>query len=389
MSGRFSIHMERGRVVKLLLALAALLIAAGSLIVSQALIGDLKREEQSRMEVWAEAMRSLIRADETTDLNLVLRIINGNHTIPVILLDEAGGVTEHRNVQLDEGADTLAVLQEEAAAMQRAGRTMTLQLDNGHMTLCYDESVMLKRLAVYPYIQLGVVALFIALAIYALFSSMRSEQNKVWVGLSRETAHQLGTPISSLMAWTEVLRETYPDDPSMTDLQQDVERLQLIADRFSKIGSAPSLEPTDVGEAVAQAVAYMGRRTSDKVHISVVAADEPAVVRLNTPLFAWVIENLCKNAVDAMSGVGSITLTIAREARHVVIDVTDTGRGIPKSRFKSVFRPGYTTKKRGWGLGLSLAKRIVEQYHGGTIAVKQSEPGRGTTFCITLPAVAE
>lgn len=375
--------------VKLLLALAALLIAAGSLIVSQALIGDLKREEQSRMEVWAEAMRSLIRADETTDLNLVLRIINGNHTIPVILLDEAGGVTEHRNVQLDEGADTLAVLQEEAAAMQRAGRTMTLQLDNGHMTLCYDESVMLKRLAVYPYIQLGVVALFIALAIYALFSSMRSEQNKVWVGLSRETAHQLGTPISSLMAWTEVLRETYPDDPSMTDLQQDVERLQLIADRFSKIGSAPSLEPTDVGEAVAQAVAYMGRRTSDKVHISVVAADEPAVVRLNTPLFAWVIENLCKNAVDAMSGVGSITLTIAREARHVVIDVTDTGRGIPKSRFKSVFRPGYTTKKRGWGLGLSLAKRIVEQYHGGTIAVKQSEPGRGTTFCITLPAVAE
>lgn len=378
---------ERTKVIKTLLVSCALIIAAGSLFVSNALIADLKSEEQARVGVWAEAMQSFMRADENTDLNLVLRIINSNHTIPVILLDEQNHVIDYRNITFSASTDTTAYLASEARAMREGGHSMQLSIYNmpGHFTLCYGESTMLKRLAVYPYIQLAVVGLFFILAVSILLSSKKSEQNKVWVGLSRETAHQLGTPISSLMAWTEVLQELYPEDDTIEYLKQDVERLQLIADRFSKIGSAPKLAPTNVSDAISSAIKYMAKRTSGKAKISYHPPQETMTANLCPPLFAWVIENLCKNAVDAMSGVGSINITAWSFEKHIEIDVTDTGKGIPASRFKSVFRPGYTTKQRGWGLGLSLAKRIIEQYHKGKIFVKQSEINVGTTFTIILP----
>lgn len=378
---------ERTKVIKTLLVSCALIIAAGSLFVSNALIADLKSEEQARVGVWAEAMQSFMRADENTDLNLVLRIINSNHTIPVILLDEQNHVIDYRNITFSASTDTTAYLASEARAMREGGHSMQLSIDNmpGHFTLYYGESTMLKRLAVYPYIQLAVVGLFFILAVSILLSSKKSEQNKVWVGLSRETAHQLGTPISSLMAWTEVLQELYPEDDTIEYLKQDVERLQLIADRFSKIGSAPKLAPTNVSDAISSAIKYMAKRTSGKAKISYHPPQETMTANLCPPLFAWVIENLCKNAVDAMSGVGSINITAWSFEKHIEIDVTDTGKGIPASRFKSVFRPGYTTKQRGWGLGLSLAKRIIEQYHKGKIFVKQSEINVGTTFTIILP----
>lgn len=372
--------------MKVVLVVAALVITAGSLIVSQTLIADLKREENARMEIWAEAMRSLLRANENTDLNLVLRVINNNHTIPVVLLDERGEILQHRNIELADSPDSLQLLQRDVQAMQRAGRRMPIHIDEGTtFSLCYGESTMLKRLAVYPYIQLLVVALFIALAIYALLNAKRAEQNKVWVGLSRETAHQLGTPISSLNAWVAILEEQLPDDPTLPYLQQDIERLRLIADRFSKIGSAPDLEPHDLHEVVKSGVDYMNSRISDKVTLTLAPTPEPIAIRVCPPLFAWVIENLCKNAIDAMQGVGSIAITIRQTRKKAIVEVRDSGKGIAKNHFKKVFQPGFTTKKRGWGLGLSLAKRIVEEYHGGRIFVKDSELGKGTTFCIEMP----
>ena len=243
---------------------------------------------------------------------------------------------------------------------------------------------MLFRIS-YPYVQLGVVLLFVVIAIFALLTSKKAEQNKVWVGLSKETAHQLGTPISSLMAWTEILKETYPDDTLVPEMSKDVKRLQLIADRFSKIGSAPERHSVSLREVVFKGVEYMSRRTSQRVNISLHAMDDFIRVVVNQQLFEWVFENLCKNAVDAMGGEqGTITLKVDETDTWVYLDVNDTGKGIRKRNINNVFRPGFTTKKRGWGLGLSLAKRIVEEYHHGRIYVKESEVGKGTTFRIEL-----
>ena len=247
---------------------------------------------------------------------------------------------------------------------------------------------MLKRLAVFPYVQLAVVIIFVIIALFALFTSMRAEQNRVWVGLSKETAHQLGTPISSLMAWTEVIRDTYPDDEMLPEMEKDVRRLERIAERFSKIGSIPEPKPTDVTELVERVVEYMDRRTSNKVVIQThMPAGQHVETRMVASLFEWVVENLCKNAVDAMNGSGRIDIYLETTPKNIVMEVHDTGKGIQKSHFKSVFKPGFTTKQRGWGLGLSLAKRIVEQYHKGRIYVKSSEIGRGTVFRVEIPRV--
>ena len=386
---------DRIRNVKVVLTLAAVVIAAASLVVSHFLIRDLQRQERNNMEVWAEAMRSLSHADETTDLNLVLKVINGNNFIPVVVLDEHGAITTYRNLQIDEetAADSLQTLQRIVQTMKAAGRVITMELSTDlaqapnkqeHIYIYYDESAILKRLASYPYVQLGVVGLFVLMAGYALLSSKRAEQNKVWVGLSRETAHQLGTPISSLMAWTEMLRETYPDDELLPEMSNDVKRLELIAERFSKIGSQPELREVNLQEVIRNVADYISRRASDKVNLTCSFPDDCTKVRICPPLFEWVIENLCKNAIDAMAGEGSITIYVYHHGPHIAIDVADTGKGISKKHFRTVFRPGFTTKKRGWGLGLSLAKRIIEEYHGGRIFVKESDPGRGTTFCILL-----
>lgn len=386
---------DRIRNVKVVLTLAAVVIAAASLVVSHFLIRDLQQQERNNMEVWAEAMRSLSHADETTDLNLVLKVINGNNFIPVVVLDERGAITTYRNLQIDEetAADSLQTLQRIVQTMKAAGRVITMELSTDlaqapkkqeHIYIYYDESAILKRLASYPYVQLGVVGLFVLMAGYALLSSKRAEQNKVWVGLSRETAHQLGTPISSLMAWTEMLRETYPDDELLPEMSNDVKRLELIAERFSKIGSQPELREVNLQEVIRNVADYISRRASDKVNLTCSFPDDCTKVRICPPLFEWVIENLCKNAIDAMAGEGSITIYVYHHGPHIAIDVADTGKGISKKHFRTVFRPGFTTKKRGWGLGLSLAKRIIEEYHGGRIFVKESDPGRGTTFCILL-----
>ena len=377
--------------MKIALVTAAVFIAAASLVVSHFLVRDLKIEEQNKMGVWAEAMRTLNTADENTDLNLVLRVIDENNTIPVIVTDEKGNVQTFRNVEVDadNAADSTAVLTQMAHRWHRVGQNIRIDLDrHSYINVCYDESLMIKRLEMYPYVQLGVVMLFVVIAIFALMTSKRAEQNKVWVGLSKETAHQLGTPISSLMAWTEILRETYPDDDLIPEMDKDVKRLQLIADRFSKIGSLPEPVETSLTEVMDNVIAYMDRRTSRKV---VMIRDFPAediVVRLNQSLFEWVIENLCKNAVDAMEGTGTITIHMEQQAQRAIIEVTDTGKGIRKKDLSSVFRPGFTTKKRGWGLGLSLAKRIVEEYHHGRIFVKHSEVGVGTTFRIEMKTQA-
>ena len=344
------------------------------------------------MEVWAEAMRSLNAADENTDLNLVLKVINGNNTIPVIVVDNEGNVQTYRNLDMkfSSDEDSVGIISNLAKTMIKSGQSIRIYPDNSYnsneyIEICYDESVMVKRLATFPYIQLLVVIIFVTVAIFALFASMRSEQNKVWVGLSKETAHQLGTPISSLMAWSTVLRETYPNDQLLPEMSKDINRLERIAERFSKIGSIPEPKPEDVCEVIKRVAEYMDHRTSHKVKIVCHLPEETVIINLVSSLFEWVAENLCKNAVDAMSGHGRIDIYMEENRNVVAFEFTDTGKGMAKSNFKDVFKPGFTTKERGWGLGLSLAKRIVEEYHKGRIFVKWSEIGKGTTFRIELP----
>lgn len=381
---------DRIRQVKIILVVAAIAIAVVSLVASNILTKDLARQERTKMEVWAEAMRALSQADENTDLALVLKVLNDNNTIPVVVLDNDENVTDFRNVVINAKnyKDSLLYVSAMAKRLKNNKQNIRIQLSdasNEYIDVCYDDSLMLKRLALYPYVQLGVVMLFVVVAIFALLTSKRAEQNKVWVGLSKETAHQLGTPISSLMAWTTILKETYPNDDLLPEMDKDVKRLQLIADRFSKIGSLPEAVPVSLSEVLDHVIDYMDRRTSKTIQLKKVFPADDIIIRLNASLFEWVIENLCKNAVDAMGGEsGTITLRVETVGERVIVEVSDTGKGIKKKDMRNVFRPGFTTKSRGWGLGLSLAKRIVEEYHNGRIFVKSSELGKGTTFRIEL-----
>ena len=392
---------DRIRQVKILLVSAAVIIAVASLVVSHSLTKDLETEERNKMEVWAEAMRSLNKADENTDLSLVLKVLNENNTIPVIVMDSKGNVSEFRNLKVDGKTyeDSLKAAAVVGQNLKSSGRDIRIYLNQNdsastrsdYIDVVYDDSLMLKRLAVYPFVQLGVVMLFVVVAIFALLTSKKAEQNKVWVGLSKETAHQLGTPISSLMAWIEILKENYPTDDLIPEMDKDVKRLQLIADRFSKIGSLPEPVPSSLNEVMDHVIDYMDRRTSKKVRMVKIFPDHDIIIKLNASLFEWVIENLSKNAVDAMGGgPGTITLRVDETPEKAIIEVSDTGKGIRKKDMNNVFRPGFTTKNRGWGLGLSLAKRIVEEYHKGKIYVKSSEVDRGdgsphgTTFRIEL-----
>lgn len=371
----------------------ATIIVVASLAVSRMLTRDLEVEERHKMEIWAEAMRTLNLADENTDLNLVLRVINDNNSIPVVVLDAKGYVQSARNVNVRGQSDADSVKKVNAMAQQllAEGRFVRISLNdaskNEYIYVCYADSLMLQRLAIYPYVQLGIGLIFVLVALMALRTSKRAEQNKVWVGLSKETAHQLGTPISSLMAWTEVLKETHPDDDLIPEMENDIKRLQLIADRFSKIGSLPEPLPASLNEVMAHAIDYIDKRTPKRINLVTQFPNEDIILNLNASLFEWVIENLCKNAVDAIGEQpGTITLSMQKTAQKVIIEISDTGKGIRKKDIGNVFRPGFTTKKRGWGLGLSLAKRIVEEYHQGKIMVKSSEVGIGTTFLIELKA---
>lgn len=380
---------DRTRLIKIVLVVAAAVITAASLVVSHYLVRDLANEEHGKMRVWAEAMHSLAQADENTDLSIVLSVINSNNTIPVIVADEEMNVQDFRNISISAStaADSVAYLRSLAREAADEGNVIKVEVsdDGDYINVYYAESVMLRRLSYYPYVVFTVVLVFFIVSIVALFATTKAEQNKVWVGLSKETAHQLGTPISSLMAWTAILKETYPDDSLLPEMEMDVKRLERIAERFSKIGSVPEAKLTSLNEVIDHVVEYMDRRTSKKVEMKLLLPVEPVEIKMNASLFEWVIENLCKNAVDAMEGSGRITIMMQREGNRVAIEVSDTGKGIARKNLQSVFKPGFTTKKRGWGLGLSLAKRIVEEYHRGRIYVKSSEVGKGTTFRIEMP----
>ena len=363
---------------------AAVLIAILSVVVSDLLIKDLAREERQRMEIWSEATRVMTSENPSLNMQLILKIIQGNTSIPVILCTDQDEVVSYNNIEIPE-KDSELFLRKKVKELKSKNPPIAIDMEDGSFQyLYYDDSTILKRLLLYPYVQLSVVFVFILLAFLALASTKRAEQNKVWVGLSKETAHQLGTPISSLIAWVEYLRTKEIDAFLLNEMDKDVKRLQTIAERFSKIGSDPDPVPTDLVESIQTALGYMSTRISSKVAIHADLPSHPIWVSMNDSLFAWVIENLTKNAVDAMEGHGDIYLRIEERDKLVRIDLSDTGKGIPKSKFKTVFNPGYTTKQRGWGLGLSLVKRIIESLQGGKIYVKSSELGKGTTFRIEL-----
>ena len=389
---------DRYRSIRNILILAAILIAAVSLVFSHYLLRDMQRDVSSKMNIWAEAMRTLNTADENTDLNLVLKVINDNKTIPVIVLNEKGDVLQFRNLKFryTTPEDSIDYLRNKVHEMRSQGHSIKIyytapsdslqshKVKDEYLEIVYEDSLTLKRLAIYPYLQIAILAIFILILIFALLSLKRAEQNRVWVGLTKETAHQLGTPISSLIAWQEILKDNHPNDAIIPEMGKDIERLKLIAERFSKVGSRPELKEEDLKEIIWHVVDYISMRSSSKVKIICSLPATPVKVKLSAPLFEWVVENLCKNAIDAMQGKGQITITAHEITGLVIIDVTDTGKGIAKNHWKSVFMPGYTTKERGWGLGLSLAKRIIEEYHHGRIYVRNSEIGRGTTFRIEL-----
>jgi len=382
-----------GQYLKYVFIVVAVLIAIVSVIVSDSLIKKLAQEERQKMEIWSEAMRIMTmdnsdtgngNVDSATDIPLILKVLESNTTIPAILSDNEGNILTSRNVEIPDKVEKNTFLQQKIK--EYASRKTPIVIDLGDMTqyLYYDDSLILKRLEMFPYIQLSVVFVFILIAFLALMSTKRAEQNKVWVGLSKETAHQLGTPISSLIAWVEYLKTKEVDAAYLYEMEKDVKRLEIIADRFSKIGSNPNLQPININDAIQTACGYMEGRISSKVKMTIKPAKETIKVLMNDALFSWVIENLTKNAVDAMDGKGRITYIAGEKGKKGWIDVIDTGKGIPKSKFNAIFNPGYTTKTRGWGLGLSLVKRIIESYPGGKIYVKHSEIGKGTTFRIEL-----
>lgn len=387
--------MDRTGSLKVIIICVAVVIAIASLVVSQTLTDRMKQEERTKMEIWTSAMQIMSNADSDADMTLVLRVLNGNNTIPVVVVDDNGMIQDYRNLDISR-SDSLASLHEQVAEICKAGKNIRFYLndragnvDHGQFVdVYYDDSLLLRQLAVFPYVQLGVVIIFVIIAAYLLTNIKKVEQNRVWVGLSRETAHQLGTPISSLMAWKDLLEEDHPDDAAVKEMGKDIEVLKTVVDRFSKIGSEPEVEICDISEIIKDRAEYISRRISNKIDVRCEMPAHHVKALVSHTLFEWVIENLCKNAADAMDGVGAIILTHGKSDKNIWVEVSDNGKGIPKSKYKTIFNPGYTTKERGWGLGLSLSKRIIEEYHKGRIYVKYSELGKGTTFRIELRDVS-
>ncbi len=371
---------------KRFLFIAALLIGAFSLWYTNTLVKVLASEEDKKIKLWANATRLLIKGEG--DINFLLDIAKDNTTIPIILIDDKGNINATKNLDSTHVSDT-AYLMEQLEIMKEQHEPIKIPYDetnNRYNYLYYKNSFILSQLKSYPIIQLTLIAFFALLSYFTLSASRRAEQNQVWVGMSKETAHQLGTPISSLKEWINLLRETEKENQEelLVELDNDVRRLELITERFSKIGSDPVLKPENLDLVIENSLQYLNARTSSKVELSVSILKPGNWANINIPLFDWVIENLCKNAIDAMEGKGKIVVQLNHDGKHVYIDITDNGKGISKSKFKTVFKPGFTTKKRGWGLGLSLVKRIVESYHNGSIYVRHSEMGKGTTFRIVL-----
>ena len=374
---------EVKRLIRVILMLLALLISIATLLVSQKLAHQIEEEETARMELWAEAERLLNDPYNEGDLGFYLDVIKSNTTIPAILVDDELNIIQSVNVN----AKTPKALQESLQRFRVEHPPILVPIDRDlTYRVYYGDSTITKQLRYYPYGVLGIVALFILLAYLAFSYSTRSEQNQVWVGLAKETAHQLGTPISSLLGWIDCLEADVFPAEAPDEMRKDIERLQVITERFSKIGSEPTLQPVILSEVLSQSVDYMKSRSGKNVQLYYQAPSKPIRAEININLFNWVIENIIKNAVDAMEGEGSIFCTLAYRNGLAYIDISDSGKGIPKNQMKDIFQPGFTTKKRGWGLGLSLAKRIVRDYHKGDIFVKESLPFKRTTLRITLKA---
>ena len=397
-----------GKFIFLILSIAAIIIF---LIMSNNLVKELAKQERERMNIWASATERLANAEINTDIEFLLGIISENNSIPVMRVDEDLNIVEFRIFNLQDTHDDPASPIETLSDKNRKfladrlhkglGNSSPSDLANNeshiikvriysdnYQYIYYEDSILLRRLSLYPYVQLCVMVVLVIIIYFAVVYTKRAEQNRVWVGLSKETAHQLGTPISSLMAWSDYLSATGADPEITSEINKDVQRLSTIASRFSKIGSQPEVQLEYLNDVVGSSLDYMKNRISGKVDLNMHLSEDDHGVRLSRPLFEWVMENLTKNAVDAMEGIGKIDITTGVDHNKVFIEIKDTGKGIPRKNFKTIFNPGFTTKKRGWGLGLTLVKRIIEEYHGGKIFVKESNIGQGTTFRIELPKIS-
>ncbi len=374
---------------KLILFVFALLIGAGTLLYTESFLKELRQEEERSVKIWAQAVKMVTSNTATGDLSLYSEIIQENRTIPIILTDGDGNVIAHRNL------DSLKALrpgyiQNLIPKMAEENEPIEIEFAEGQKNIIYyQESILLKQLRIYPWILLGVITLFVLIAYAAFSSARRTEQERVWSGMAKETAHQIGTPLSSIMGWIELLRAQGVDEQALNEMSTDVNRLEMITARFSKIGSVPELKNEDIVDAVDESLQYLRQRTSSKIGIEFNHPQTEIIIPINRQLFSWVMENLIRNAIDAIDASGNIRIQMEEAGRNVKIDVSDTGKGLTRNQFKAIFRPGFTTKSRGWGLGLSLAKRIVEDYHGGKIFVLRSEPGEGTTIRLLIPILAE
>jgi two-component sensor histidine kinase len=384
---KLDIYVRRRR-GKIMLLIVAVMIGFGSLWYTNWLTDKMAQQERKTVELWAEATKRLVANTENSQdeyLSILTLINTQDNTIPIINVDENDNITIDRNIKY-KSENRMEVLKRELARMKSHADPIKYEITSGKWNyLYYRESNLLRNLRFYPIIQLFVIILFIIVAYFAFHATQRAEQNQVWVGMSKETAHQLGTPISSLMAWIELLKMQNVDENLINEFQKDTQRLEKITERFSKIGSRPELTRQNLNEILLSTISYLKTRSSSKVKFEAQFKEQPSIdVPLNSALFSWVIENLCKNAMDAMDNDGQITISVNEKPDSVILDITDTGKGVPKSQHKTIFNPGFSTKKRGWGLGLSLAKRIVENYHRGKIFIKWSEMNKGTTFRIIL-----
>jgi len=387
---------------KVFLLAGAIIIGLLTSLYTNDLVKSLEKEEQQKIETWANAQQYLANTNLDVDeqfLAFCLQIVQQNETIPLITVDDEGKKLYVRNLRLSDkegkpltdfnlnnlSPKSIKYLNRQLEVMKAQHEPIILDMEDSKQYTYYKDSVLLSRIQLYPLVQLAVIFIFIFIAYFAFSTSRRAEQNQVWVGMSKETAHQLGTPISSLLAWIGLLKMKDTDNKMLDEVEKDVNRLETIADRFSKIGSAPVLNPDNILVVLDQAVEYLKSRSSNKVQFNLNYGDlDELFVPLNVSLFDWVIENLCKNAIDAMDGIGTINLSVKDQGQVVYVDIADSGKGISKSSYKVIFQPGYTTKPRGWGLGLSLVKRIIENYHNGKVFVKSSDIGKGTTFRIVL-----
>lgn len=404
---KFNLY-ERQRSGKMVVIAVAAIAVVAFLVVSNSMVKQLAVQERERMNIWAKATQRLAETETDADLEFLLTIIAQNNSIPVLISDADFNISEFRNFKLPDKSDSDKSLYYELSdgnkqyllnRLKRIGGDTPLSEmaqkndhfievplgEGNYQYIYYEDSSLLRVLSLYPYIQVAVMLILVGILYLAIVNTKRAEQNRVWVGLSKETAHQLGTPISSLMAWVEYLEASGVGQEVAGEIDKDVKRLSTIADRFSKIGSQPEMELEYLNESVRSSLEYMSSRVSGRVEIRLNLSADDHGVRLSRSLFEWVMENLTKNAVDAMQGAGKIEITTGSDSKCVWIEVSDTGKGIARKNFKTVFNPGFTTKKRGWGLGLTLVKRIVEEYHGGKIFVKESELGMGTTFRIEFP----